>query len=108
MSTWSDVALYMKALTFHQEQGSPESSFTPFYGILSSRITTVERALQFFELAVQIPRNPVFTVWLDWDLMVKDEDKLARAIGRLCAAVVHTLVRDGSGPQDQIDAGMAF
>ncbi|KAG0296524.1 hypothetical protein BGZ96_009227 [Linnemannia gamsii] len=62
MSAWSDVTLYTKALTFHQEQGSPEGSFTPLYGILSSRITTVERALQFFE----------------------------------------------GGPQDEIDAGMAF
>lgn len=108
MSTWSDLALYTKALTFHQEPGSPEGSFTPLYGILSSRITTVKRALQFFELARQIPRNPVFTVWLDWDLTVKDEDELAQAIGLLSAAVVHILVRDRSGPQDEIDAGMAF
>ena len=108
MSTWSDVALYTKALTFHQEAGSLEGSFTPLYGILSSRITTVKRALQFFELARQIPRNPVFTVWLDWDLTVKDEDELSQAIGRLSAAVVHILVRYRSGPQDEIDAGMAF
>ncbi|KAK3840105.1 MAG: hypothetical protein JOS17DRAFT_5088 [Linnemannia elongata] len=102
------MALYTKALTFHQEPGSPEGSFTPLYGILSSRITTVKRAMQFFELARQIPRNPVFTVWLDWDLTVKDEDELAQAIGRLSAAVIHILVRDRSGPQDEIDAGMAF
>ncbi|KAG0065029.1 hypothetical protein BGZ89_008653 [Linnemannia elongata] len=108
MSTWSDVALYTKALTFHQEPDSPEGSFTPLYGILSSRITTVKRALQFFELARHIPRNPVFTVWLDWDLTVKDEDELAQAIGRLSAAVVHILVRGRSGPQDEVDAGMAF
>ncbi|KAG9061759.1 hypothetical protein KI688_006910 [Linnemannia hyalina] len=108
MSTWSDVALYTKALTFHQEPESPEGSFTPLYGILSSRITTVKRALQFFELARQLPRNPVFTVWLDWNLTVKDEEELAQAIGGLSAAVVHILVRVRSKPQDEIDAGMAF
>ncbi|KAF9339738.1 hypothetical protein BGZ91_004877 [Linnemannia elongata] len=74
----------------------------------SNPTVPVTGALQFFELARHIPRNPVFTVWLDWDLTAKDENELAQAIGRLSAAVVHILVRGRSGPQDEVDAGVAF
>ncbi|KAG0080051.1 hypothetical protein BGZ90_000852 [Linnemannia elongata] len=108
MSLWSDMAVYARALTFHQEPGSPEGWYSPLHGVLCSRITSVERALQFFELAAEIPRNPVFTVWLDWDMALDEEGELARAIGRLSAAAVHILLRGKGGPQDKINSGTAF
>ena len=58
----------------------------------------MERALQFFELAAEIPQNPVFTVWLDWDMALEEEGDLARAIGRLSAGAVHLLLRGKGGP----------
>ncbi|KAG9061761.1 hypothetical protein KI688_006912 [Linnemannia hyalina] len=108
MSLWSDMAVYARAITFHQEPGSPEGWYSPLHGVLCSRITTLERALEFFELAAEIPRNPVFTVWLDWDMTLEEEGELSRAIGRLSAAAVHILLRGKGAPQDKIDAGTAF
>ncbi|KAG0312971.1 hypothetical protein BGZ97_010650 [Linnemannia gamsii] len=108
MHTWSYMGYYSRALTFKDNPMSSESRYDPIYGIMSSRIKGMNRAREFFDMAYHMARNPVFTVWLDFDLTLDDEAELANSIDRLSAAIVHIIVRGRNGTPEEIEAGMEY
>ncbi|KAF9122549.1 hypothetical protein BGW39_009657 [Mortierella sp. 14UC] len=103
---WPGLEAHKRTLDFHKNPWAPEGWYSPHIGVWSSRIKSIEGACAFFELVEQMPQNPVFTVWLDWDLSLEDEVELAGAIGRISAAMLHILVHGRDGTQEETDAGM--
>ncbi|KAF9901927.1 hypothetical protein EC991_005549 [Linnemannia zychae] len=98
--------LYPQLCDFHEEPTSAESQYDPIFGVWSSRIKSMERARQYFELAFQIPWNPVFTIWLDWDMTPEEEIEIGGAIGMMSAAMIHILVRNREGTREEVQAGL--
>ncbi|KAG0312970.1 hypothetical protein BGZ97_010649, partial [Linnemannia gamsii] len=106
-SMWPDKAIYTSAFTFRKDPMSSEGWYDSLFGVWSSRIKSMKRARQYFELAEQMTWNPVFTVWLDWDMSLEHEEELAQAVSRLSAAAVHILVRLREETQEEANSGFS-
>lgn len=106
-SMWPDKEMYTSAFTFRKDPMSSEGWYDSLFGVWSSRIKSMKRARQYFELAEQMTWNPVFTVWLDWDMSLEHEEELAQAVSRLSAAAVHILVRRREGTQEEANSGFS-
>ncbi|KAK3840120.1 MAG: hypothetical protein JOS17DRAFT_726062 [Linnemannia elongata] len=108
MDTWKYMGYYSRALSFKDNPMSSESRYDPIYGIVSSRVKSMKRAREFFDMVQHMARNPVFTIWLDCDLTLDDEAELAKMIGRLSVAVINIIARERKGSQEEIDTGMEY
>ncbi|KAF8943948.1 hypothetical protein BGZ47_004874 [Haplosporangium gracile] len=104
---WPDKEMYTSAFAFRKDPMSSEGWYDSLFGVWSSRIKSMKRARRYFELAEKMTWNPVFTVWLDWDLSLEHEEELAQAVSRLSAAAVHILVRPREGTQEEANAGFS-
>ncbi|KAG0375514.1 hypothetical protein BGX24_008993 [Mortierella sp. AD032] len=102
---WPDFTSYGIVATFHGRKRH-EGWYSHLFGVLCSRVTTMGLAMEYFGNMELILQNPVFTIWLDYNLTLKDVDELVRVLGRLSAAVVHFLVRNKSEPEDENGSGM--
>ncbi|KAG0265727.1 hypothetical protein BGZ95_003232 [Linnemannia exigua] len=102
---WPDFTSYGIVATFHGRKRH-EGWYSHLFGVLCSRVTTMGLAMEYFGITELIPQNPVFTIWLDFNLTLKDVDELARVLGRLSAAVIHFLVRSKTEPDDEKDSGI--
>ncbi|KAK3838055.1 MAG: hypothetical protein J3R72DRAFT_193376 [Linnemannia gamsii] len=102
---WPDFTSYGIVATFHGRKRH-EGWYSHLFGVLCSRVTTMGLAMEYFGIMELIPQNPVFTIWLDYNLTLKDVDELVRVLGRLSAAVVHFLVRSNTEPEDENGSGM--
>ncbi|KAG0273122.1 hypothetical protein BGZ95_011053 [Linnemannia exigua] len=107
MGMCSDEELCHEPSVFKGSPMSAESQHDTIYGVWSSRIKNMNRARLYFELAFQIPWNPVFTIWLDWDMTPEEEIEIGGAIGTLSAAVIHILVRNREGRREEAEAGFS-
>ncbi|KAK3838060.1 MAG: hypothetical protein J3R72DRAFT_193918 [Linnemannia gamsii] len=107
MGMCSDEELCHELGVFKGSPMSTESQHDTIYGVWSSRIKNMNRARLYFELAFQIPWNPVFTIWLDWDMTPEEEIEIGGAIGTLSAAVIHILVRNREGSREEVEAGFS-
>ncbi|KAF9546854.1 hypothetical protein EC957_009306 [Mortierella hygrophila] len=92
---------------FSADPSSSASKYDYQRGVFSARITSMQRAREFFRLAAQIPSIPVFRISLEWVLSVEDEQEISDAIGGLSAAVVHLTVPTGTGAQKGAVSGCA-
>lgn len=104
---WPDKEMYASAFAFRKDPMSPEGWYDSLFGVWSSRIKSMKRAREYFKMAEKMTWNPVFTVWLDWDLSVEQEEELAQAVSRLSAAAVHIIVRPREGTQEETNAGFS-
>ncbi|KAF9121777.1 hypothetical protein BGW39_010270 [Mortierella sp. 14UC] len=102
---WPSLMWYGAVATFHGRKRH-EGWYSRLFGVLCSRATTIDLTMDFFEMAELIPQNPVYTIWLDYNLTSKDVDELAKVISRLSAAVVHFLVRSRIGSEEENGSGM--
>lgn len=104
---WPDKELYASAFAFRKDPMSSEGWYDSLFGVWSSRIKSMKRAREYLKMAEKMTWNPVFTVWLDWDVSVEQEEELAQAVSRLSAAAVHIIVRPREGTQEEINAGFS-
>ncbi|KAF9126485.1 hypothetical protein BGX30_015225 [Mortierella sp. GBA39] len=104
---WPDKEMYASAFAFRKDPMSSEGWYDSLFGVWSSRIKSMNRAREYFKMAEKMTWNPVFTVWLDWDLSLEHEEELAQAVSRLSAAAVHIIVRPREGTQEETNAGFS-
>jgi hypothetical protein len=96
-----------EAQRFAVDPSSTDSSYDYKRGVFSSRIMSMQRAREFFQLAAQMPSIPTFRVSLEWRLSAEDEQEVADAIGGLSAVVVQLTVPTGTGAQRGSVSGCA-
>ncbi|KAG0288727.1 hypothetical protein BGZ96_007527 [Linnemannia gamsii] len=96
-----------EAQRFSVDPSSTASNYDYRRGVFSSRITSMRRAREFFQLAAQMPSIPTFRVSLEWGLSAEDEQEVADAIGGLTAVVVQLTVPTGTGAQRGAVSGCA-
>lgn len=96
-----------EARGFSADPSSSASNYDYQRGVFSSRITSMQRAREFFRLAAQMPSIPEFRISLEWEISPEEEQEIADAIGRLSAAVVHLTVPTGTGGQKGAVSGYA-
>ncbi|KAF9925046.1 hypothetical protein FBU30_005125 [Linnemannia zychae] len=103
----AEKELCASAMAFCNDPMSAEGWYMEPYGLWSSRILSMLRARQYFELARKLTWNPVFTVWLDFKMDLEDEIELAQAISHLSAAVLNIAVLPREKKPGEIETGFA-
>lgn len=96
-----------EARGFSADPSSSASNYDYRRGVFRSRITSMQRAREFFQLVAQMPSVPVFRISLEWGISPEDEQEIADVIDGLSAAVVHLTVPTGTGAQKGAISGYA-
>ncbi|KAF9933260.1 hypothetical protein FBU30_006028 [Linnemannia zychae] len=105
LAHWYDMSPredWIQAIKFCNDPASPKSKYDTVQGVFSAELNNIQRARDYFQLAMRLTTTPMFRITLNWELSHEEMKEISGLLGQLTAAGVLVRVKSTPNPPSGI------